>query len=136
MLDTTTVPSVPTIGGTGPLAEPERIWHEVYRASRRTGSGRVDAARFATDLVVGTAWEGRPDGRPNQVPPVDAVLNGHNLAWDPPAAMTAALRWTCRHYDCGAAAVRYEGNEYGSATEQTCAQVRAGHELLRSRGLI
>ncbi|MFK0182485.1 hypothetical protein ACIQVR_41785 [Streptomyces xanthochromogenes] len=50
-------------------------------------------------------------------PPKAAVDNGHVLEWDPPVA-SAALRWTCRH--CGAAALQYGSNEYGSATEKTC----------------
>ena len=51
-------------------------------------------------------------------PPQRAVDNGHDLEWDPPAAMTAALRWTCRA--CGASAIDPLGNEYGDAIHDTC----------------
>lgn len=43
---------------------------------------------------------------------------GHAPVWDPPAAMTAALRWTC---PCGATVLDYNGNVYGSATTRRCA---------------
>lgn len=55
--------------------------------------------------------------------PHAAVANGHDLHWDPPAAMTAALRWTC---PCGDAAIRYGTNEYGSATERPCTLTESG----------
>jgi hypothetical protein len=51
-------------------------------------------------------------------PPAAAVRNGHTLDWDPPHALSAALRWTCRH--CFATALNYRGNEYGDATEVEC----------------
>jgi hypothetical protein len=43
---------------------------------------------------------------------------GHVLENDPPAAMTAAQRWTCK--TCGDAVLRYESIVYGGATERTC----------------
>ena len=51
-------------------------------------------------------------------PPQQAVDNGHRLEWDPPAGLTAALRWTCG--DCYATAINYDGNEYGSAVNDRC----------------
>jgi len=50
-------------------------------------------------------------------PPRRATDHGHQPEWDPPAAMTAALRWTC---PCGATVLDYQGNVYGSATERDC----------------
>lgn len=50
--------------------------------------------------------------------PTKGEADGHDLEWDPPAAMTAARRWTCR--TCGNAVIDYCGNVYGSATEQPC----------------
>lgn len=44
--------------------------------------------------------------------------NGHALAWDPPAIMSRADRWTCSN--CGGALLRYGQNIYGSATEGVC----------------
>lgn len=43
---------------------------------------------------------------------------GHWVEHDPPAAMTAARRWTCAR--CGAAVLDYLGNIYGSAVEKMC----------------
>ncbi|MFD3568499.1 hypothetical protein [Streptomyces sp. NPDC058667] len=53
-------------------------------------------------------------------PPAQAVENGHSLDWDPPAAITAVDRWTCR--ECSATALRYRLVEYGDATEVRCPQ--------------
>ena len=50
-------------------------------------------------------------------PPAKATDRGHAPKWDPPAGMTAALRWTCA---CGATVIDYRGNVYGSATERDC----------------
>ncbi len=52
--------------------------------------------------------------------PKRATDLGHTPEWDPPAAMTAALRWTCT--ECGATVIDYCGNVYGSATERGCAE--------------
>lgn len=54
--------------------------------------------------------------------PAKATDLGHAPVWDPPAAMTAALRWTC---PCGATVLDYRGNVYGSATEQACTRAEA-----------
>lgn len=43
---------------------------------------------------------------------------GHDVAWDPPAALTAARRWTCTR--CPATVIDYNGNVYGSATTTQC----------------
>lgn len=51
-------------------------------------------------------------------PPAKAIANGHTLEWDPPHGLSSASRWTCT--TCGSAALRYDGNEYGSATEEKC----------------
>lgn len=56
----------------------------------------------------------------DSTPPAVAITNGHTLEWDPPAAMTAADRWTCTV--CGRAALRYSGNEYGGAVSNPCTQ--------------
>lgn len=61
-------------------------------------------------------------------PPPRAIELGHALEWDPPAALTAAMRWTC--VICTATAIDYCGNHYGSATEGTCAEERATWEAL------
>jgi hypothetical protein len=53
-----------------------------------------------------------------EAPPKQAVDLDHDLEWDPPAAMTAAKRWTCRA--CGSTVLDYLGNVYGSAAEQAC----------------
>lgn len=123
MLDTRSTPD--RIGGLGPLVGDEATWYAVYDASRALAGGNVDSARLATDVVLGRHWDGRPAGRP-PAPPGAAVVNGHALEWDPPG-MSSAERWTCRNPDCGAAAIRYEGNEYGTACELTCDQVAATH---------
>lgn len=43
---------------------------------------------------------------------------GHTVTWDPPAALTATLRWTCK--PCGAAVLDHQGTIYGSAVERHC----------------
>lgn len=44
---------------------------------------------------------------------------GHTVENDPPAALTATERWTCKR--CGSAVLRAgTGNVYGSAVEETC----------------
>jgi hypothetical protein len=58
------------------------------------------------------------DPRPEPVRRAAAL--GHQVEWDPPAAMTAGKRWTCTA--CGAAVLDYCGNVYGSAVERTCQQ--------------
>jgi hypothetical protein len=50
-------------------------------------------------------------------PPRQATDRGHTPEWDPPAGLTAALRWTCV---CGDAVLDYQGNVYGGATERDC----------------
>lgn len=55
--------------------------------------------------------------------PVKGKSDSHTLQWDPPAALTAALRWTCT--ECGAALLDYQGTIYGSATEHDCAEEKA-----------
>ena len=66
-------------------------------------------------------------------PPLRAEGWGHHLVWDPPAALTAARRWTCDDPRCGATVIDYRGNVYGSAVEKT-------HEEMiqynRERGLV
>lgn len=47
-----------------------------------------------------------------------ANARGHAVENDPPAAMTAAKRWTC--VKCGATVLDYRGNIYGSAVERDC----------------
>jgi hypothetical protein len=66
-------------------------------------------------------------------PPKAAIEYGHDLAWDPPA-FSAAERWTCTNDGCGAVAIRYQGNEYGSATERTCDEERSRQAVLGKRG--
>jgi hypothetical protein len=51
-------------------------------------------------------------------PPKQAIDRGHRPEWDPPAALTAAERWTCPY--CGDAVLRYGNVIYGSATERDC----------------
>jgi hypothetical protein len=63
--------------------------------------------------------------------PEAAVAKGHTLEWDPPAAMTAALRWTCS--DCESSVIDYRGNVYGSATEKTCEQAKADDAEFRRK---
>lgn len=63
------------------------------------------------------------------------VLEGHVMEWDPPAALTAAQRWTCINNGCGATVIRYGERVYGSATEKTCEQSKADWaEFWASRG--
>lgn len=52
-------------------------------------------------------------------PPEQAVINGHNLEYDPPHALSAVRRWTCK--TCGDAALVNGRVEYGSAIENACA---------------
>lgn len=47
-----------------------------------------------------------------------AVEKGHTVKPDPPAAMTAARRWTCTR--CGDSVLDYLGNVYGGAVDRTC----------------
>lgn len=47
-----------------------------------------------------------------------ATEQGHTIESDPPAAMTAARRWTCTV--CDAAILDYNGNIYGSAKDRRC----------------
>lgn len=56
--------------------------------------------------------------------PAEATRLGHCPTWDPPAAMTAAKRWTC---GCGHAVLDYCGNVYGSAVEIECPNQESGH---------
>ena len=49
---------------------------------------------------------------------VKATGLGHTVEWNPPAAITAARRWT--RTACGSAVLDYDGRIYGSATEITC----------------
>lgn len=54
----------------------------------------------------------------NQPPAVVAHL-GHDLEWDPPAAMTSMRRWTC--LVCGDAVLaRPDGTVYGAGSERPC----------------
>jgi hypothetical protein len=53
----------------------------------------------------------------------EAEANGHEMEWDPPAALTAAERWTCK--SCGATALDYRGTVYGEAVEKTHDEVIA-----------
>lgn len=54
-------------------------------------------------------------------PPAPPAKAGHRLDWDPPAALTAMRRWTCR--TCGDAVLqRPDGSTYGGAAERTCEQ--------------
>lgn len=48
----------------------------------------------------------------------DKVRPGHVLEWDPPAALTAARRWTCT--ECGDAVLINGDVVYGSATREKC----------------
>lgn len=43
---------------------------------------------------------------------------GHTVESDPPAAITAAERWTCTK--CGDAVLRYRDVIYGSASAKEC----------------
>jgi hypothetical protein len=54
---------------------------------------------------------------PESVAPALARQLGHEPVWDPPAAMTAAKRWTC---SCRCAVLDYRGTVYGSAIERRC----------------
>ncbi len=47
-----------------------------------------------------------------------AVQLGHDVEVDPPAACTAARRWTCKR--CGDAVLAYGTNIYGSASKEPC----------------
>lgn len=51
-------------------------------------------------------------------PPVKGNSAAHALEWDPPAALTAALRWTCTR--CYATLIDYHGNVYGDAISDPC----------------
>lgn len=56
--------------------------------------------------------------------PVPARRFGHTLDWDPPAAITAIRRWTCR--DCSSTLLDDRGHLYGDAIEQTCQEAVSG----------
>lgn len=43
---------------------------------------------------------------------------GHKVDTDPPAAFTAARRWTCTK--CGDSVLAYGSNIYGSAVDRYC----------------
>lgn len=43
---------------------------------------------------------------------------GHSVESDAPHGLSRAERWTCPK--CGLAVLRYAGNVYGSALEDTC----------------
>jgi len=49
---------------------------------------------------------------------LDEIKAGHDLEWDPPAAMTAVCRWTCVR--CGDAVLVNGNVVYGSATREAC----------------
>lgn len=53
-----------------------------------------------------------------EVPMARAEMMGHRTRVDPPTGMTGVERWTCRI--CGASAVRYGTNVYGSALDNRC----------------
>lgn len=57
-----------------------------------------------------------------------ATEKGHTIEWDPPAALTAARRWTCRR--CGNAVLDYQGNVYGGALQITCDESIARWEAM------
>lgn len=60
-----------------------------------------------------------------------ATALGHDMEWDPPAAVTATSRWTCK--TCGSAVLDYRGNVYGSAIEKTCDEAKAALERVLVR---
>jgi hypothetical protein len=53
--------------------------------------------------------------------PQRALDLGHDLVWDPPAAITSVWRWTCRR--CDRAVLDRAGVVYGSAVEAQCVEV-------------
>jgi hypothetical protein len=61
-------------------------------------------------------------------PLVRAESLGHQVEWDPPAALTTGRRWTCK--TCGEAVLIYHNNIYGGAMERTCQE---SLELRRER---
>lgn len=66
--------------------------------------------------------EPRVLGRERRYPPRHP--DGHQLVWDPPAALTSMCRWTCK--TCGdAVLVRPDGSTYGGASERTCEESQA-----------
>lgn len=56
-------------------------------------------------------------------PTEQAAALGHNVEWDPPAAITATARWTCTV--CGEAVLQREDRVYGEAIEKTCEDAQA-----------
>lgn len=60
-------------------------------------------------------------------PALRAAANGHEMEWDPPAALTSMSRWTCRR--CGDAVLyrEYELDAaYGSVLADRCAEASRG----------
>lgn len=60
-------------------------------------------------------------------PAIRAAANGHQMEWDPPAAMTSFSRWTCTR--CGEAVLfrEYEPESaYGSALTGECPEASRG----------
>jgi hypothetical protein len=55
---------------------------------------------------------------------IKAEQLGHALEYDPPAAITAVYRWTCKN--CGAAALVNGTVAYGSALTEACAPPPTG----------
>lgn len=63
------------------------------------------------------------DGQPAIVgePAVQIARSmGHDMEWDPPAALTRARRWTCTRRECGEAVIDYDGNISGDAATRSC----------------
>lgn len=106
-----------------------RIGEQVRRATFGDGivTGVADAGRrvlvaWQDDDVEG-GWLNAADvefvdRRATPAAPDVGHASTHQLAWDPPAAITAALRWTCTV--CGHAVLDYAGTVYGSAVDSPC----------------
>ncbi|MFD7416822.1 hypothetical protein [Kitasatospora purpeofusca] len=55
---------------------------------------------------------------PQPARPSSPTIDTHQLAYDPPAALSAVQRWTCD--SCGQAVLDNRGHVYGSATTTPC----------------
>jgi hypothetical protein len=87
---------------------------------RYAGDHHPDAARFLDSWVLPLVQRSYDWAANEPQPPEHAVVNGHDLEWDPPMA-SSAVRWTCRRTGCRMAAIQAGGSGwYGTAMTELC----------------
>jgi hypothetical protein len=127
-------PSRPNGGGTV-YVQPSGSGNPYARIDEDTSLPRpvVDVELPALENVEGRSAPGLltqgSDGPVRTEPAVVAATDkGHVVAWDPPAGLTAARRWTCTR--CGNAVLDYQGDVYGGALQITCDESIARWEAM------